>query len=82
MRKCDELTDLNSCLSKADDDEMVFVLRGHDETSPLIILQWVVERIRYKKNKLNDPQIQEALECARIMEEQRDREQERKRKRT
>ena len=41
MRKRDELSDPNSCLNKAADDEPVFVLRAHDASAPDAIRAWV-----------------------------------------
>lgn len=37
MKKRDELTSQNSCLNKANDDEMIFVLRGKDPVAPKTI---------------------------------------------
>lgn len=68
MIKSKELTDPNSCMSKARDDEMTFVLLGRDAAAPLTIRTWVQERIRLGKNTLGDPQIQEALACADTMD--------------
>lgn len=34
MRKRDELTDPNSCMNKASDDEWTFVLLGRDAAAP------------------------------------------------
>ena len=67
MRKRDELTNPASCMSRAKDDEMTFVLLGRDRAAPVAIRAWVEERIRLGKNKRNDPQILEALECAQKM---------------
>lgn len=71
MRKADELTHPDSCMSKARPDEMTFVLLGRDIVAPRIIRAWVNERIRVGKNHCSDPQILEALECARVMERER-----------
>lgn len=71
MRKRDELTNPNGCMFRAGDDEMTFVLLGRDAAAPAAILAWVRERIRLGKNTLNDPQIVEAIECARTMESER-----------
>jgi len=38
--KRDELSNPNSCLNKAKDDEMIFVFRAHDMLSPFIVRQW------------------------------------------
>lgn len=71
MFKRNELRDQSSCLNKATKDEMIFVLLARDAAAPGAIRFWCMERVRLEKNKLSDPQIQEALECARIMDEQR-----------
>lgn len=60
MRKREELSDPNSCMSKARDDEMTFVLLGRDAAAPATIRAWIEERIRLGKNKEDDPQIVEA----------------------
>ena len=73
MRKVDELTNPNSCMSRAADDEMTFVLLARDESAPGTIRDWVARRIRLGKNKPDDEQIREALECARTMEAERAR---------
>ena len=64
MRKRDELTVPTSCMNRAKDDEMTFVLLGRDVAAPAAIHAWVTERIRLGKNKPQDAQIQEALNCA------------------
>lgn len=71
MNKSDELTDPNSCMSKAHDDEMTFVLLARDIAAPWAIRLWIVLRILRGKNKWNDAQIQEALHCAREMNRQK-----------
>lgn len=69
MRKTEELTNPRSCMSRARDDEMTFVLLGRDVAAPATIRFWVEQRILAGKNDKNDPQIVEALECATAMEE-------------
>ena len=71
MIKREELTNPKSCMSRAKDDEMTFVLLGRDAAAPATIRFWVDERIRLGKNCLMDPQIVEALECAASMERAR-----------
>lgn len=71
MIKRKELTDPKSCMSRADNDEMTFVLLGRDLAAPVAIRAWIAERIRLGKNKADDPQIVEAEECARWMENHR-----------
>ena len=71
MKKFLELTDHRSCMNRARSDEMVFVLLGRDVAAPNVIRFWVEERIRLGNNQLSDPQIVEALACAREMEDSR-----------
>jgi len=71
MLKQDELTNPNSCLQKARLDERLFVLLARDVTAPATIRFWCQERTRLGKNTIDDPQIQEALDCARLMELER-----------
>ena len=71
MIKREELTNPNSCMSRARDNEMTFVLLERDAAAPAAIHAWVSERIRLGKNQLNDPQLIEALECANDMQRRR-----------
>ena len=71
MRKHEELNDPTSCLSKALDEEGLFVLLGRDAAAPAAIRFWVAERLRLGKNVERDPQIQEALDRANQMERER-----------
>ena len=71
MRKSEELADPNSCMTKARDDEMTFVLLGRDPAAPAAIRSWVAERLNLHKNWPADPQITEAIDCAAIMERER-----------
>lgn len=71
MRKYLERTDTKSCFNKAADDELIFVLRGHDVCAPGTIREWVRLRLAAGKNAPSDPQIREALECADRMDEER-----------
>ncbi len=68
MIKREELADPASCMSRALDDEMTFVLLGRDAAAPFAIRCWVTERIRLAKNKASDPQIIDALASAHVME--------------
>jgi len=61
----DELKNPQSCLNKAADDEMIFVLRGKDITSPRTILDWIKTNITY--SNLPDEKLREAFECALAM---------------
>ncbi|HYE78282.1 MAG TPA: hypothetical protein VEI97_09865 [bacterium] len=60
MRKRDELTNPNSCMSRARDDEWLFVLLARDDAAPETVLFWIERRIARGKNKPDDPQIVEA----------------------
>jgi len=71
MRKIQELHDPASCMSRAKDTEMTFVLLGRDLVAPAVIREWCRLRCLHGKNTPQDPQITEALECARIMEAER-----------
>lgn len=71
MKKSEELTNPNSCMSRAKDDEMTFVLLARDASAPGAIIAWVADRIRSGKNGPRDAQIIEAIACAREMERQR-----------
>lgn len=71
MIKRDELTDSESCLSKAGDNERLFVLLARDPAAPVAIRAWIAERIRLGKNTASDEQIREAFECATLMELER-----------
>lgn len=71
MRKSEELANPNSCLNRADDDELIFVLRGHDVAAPATIRAWNRERVRLRKNRWGDPQLIEAALCADRMQAER-----------
>jgi len=71
MLKRDELEDTNSCLNKAHDGERLFVLLARDPAAPVAIRAWVAARLRLGKNVTGDAQIEEALECAALMERER-----------
>lgn len=68
MIKNKELTDPNSCMNRAGDEEMTFVLLQRDKAAPTVIRVWAAERIKLGKNKPEDSQILEALACAATME--------------
>lgn len=56
MLKADEITDPNSCLNKATDDEPVFVLRAHDPLADAIVERWIdaCEFVGIHLDKLDD----------------------------
>lgn len=61
MEKQDELKpDSKGCFAKAKDDEMLFILRAQDQTSPIVILHWM------QMNFWTCPEakLREAFECA------------------
>ena len=60
MRKHEELTNPASCLNRAKDDEMLFVLLGRDLAATVAIRAWIEERVRLGKNTRVDRQITEA----------------------
>lgn len=60
MKKKDELAENSQgCFAKAKDDEMLFVLRAQDVSSPKIILEWIKENFH-----CSDKKLREAFECA------------------
>lgn len=67
MLKHKEQTDPTSCLSRARQDEMIFVLLARDAAAPAAIRFWAAERLRLGKNAAGDEQIVEALACAAAM---------------
>ena len=71
MIKSEELNNPKSCMSRARDDEMTFVLLGRDVAAPVAIRAWIDERIRTGKNKGSDQQIIEAYAAAERMEQER-----------
>lgn len=71
MRRFDEMNNLTSCMNKARNDEMTFVLLGRDVAAPAAIRFWIAERIRLGKNRPDDDQVIEAEKCARTMEAER-----------
>lgn len=70
MIKSEELSNPKSCMSRAEDGEMTFVLLARDIAAPETIRNWAAARVRRAKNMREDPQIVEALECASAMERQ------------
>lgn len=61
MRKKDELAHgAKGCLGKAKDDEMLFILRAQDITSPIVILEWM----KLSFHSLPEDKLREAFECA------------------
>lgn len=67
MKKSDELSNTQSCLSKAGQNEMLFVLRGQDASSPKTVLFWIAENF----DTCPDAKLREAFECALSMKQTR-----------
>lgn len=59
MIKSEELSNPNSCLNRAKDNEFVFSLLGRDDATPETLAFWIKKRIELGKNKPDDPQILE-----------------------
>jgi len=59
MLKKDEMS-RQGCLSKADQNEMLFILRAQDKTAPKVVLHWIA------KNFDTAPieKLTEAFDCA------------------
>jgi hypothetical protein len=70
MRKEKEITD--GCMAAALPGEMTFVLLGRDPAAPMAILDWARHRVAIGKNKPDDLQIAEALQCAETMMRERE----------
>ena len=61
MIKSDEIQpDAKGCLAKAAPDEMLFILRAQDVSSPKVVLHWIAENFL----TCNDKKLREAFECA------------------
>lgn len=71
MRKDEELRNPNSCLNRAKDDEIIFVLLERDASAPDIIRDWCRHRIASGKNKAQDREILEAYHDADEMDRAR-----------
>ena len=59
MKKQQEDCLLTSTWRKAREDETLFILRGQDQSSPEIILQWIIRNMH-----CSDEKLREAFECA------------------
>lgn len=69
MVKFQEVADPNSCLNKAKDSELVFVLVERDAASPAAIRAWIAERIRLGLNRAGDNKLVEAERTAEAIAE-------------
>jgi hypothetical protein len=72
MKKTDEISGPSSCINRALDDELVFVLLGRDPVAPDIIRYWCKCRVGQGLNTWRDPKIKEALALADAMDADRD----------
>lgn len=71
MRRTDELTNPRSCLNRAGDGELLFVLLGRDRAAPAAVRAWIGERVRLGLNARADAQIVSAEEwIATVLREQ------------
>ena len=71
MIKSEELSNPNSCINTAKEDEWVFVFKSKDPIAPDLIREWVKRRIEKGLNTKGDAKTEEALQCASFMEEYR-----------
>lgn len=71
MRKRDELSNPDSCMNRARDDEWTFVLLGRDLAATVAVRAWIDERIRLGKNQPNDSQVLEAERWIESVESER-----------
>lgn len=70
MKKIDEQLNGESCLNKAKQWEMLFVLMARDPAAPVAIRAWIAERVRIGRNAPTDSKIMAAEQCAEMMEQQ------------
>jgi hypothetical protein len=76
VRKIEEIMNPKSCLNKAAEDELIFVLRANDPAMADTIRSWVTIRVQRKLNKLTDVRIVEAIKLANLVDEdEKEREQ-------
>lgn len=60
MIKAEEVARPTSCLNKAGEDEMLFVLRAQDESAPRAIMQWITTNFE----TCSEDKLKEAFNCA------------------
>lgn len=68
MVKSEELSNPQSCMNRARENELTFVLLGRDRAAPAAIRVWCDERVRLGKNSREDAQIVEAMDWVRTVE--------------
>lgn len=74
MTKTTVLTDPNSCINRAEDDEPVFVLRANDPLMPKVVQFWANEYQQMKlalNGVLSDEQYQKFQEALQIADDAR-----------
>jgi hypothetical protein len=72
MLKKEEISDPNSCLNRALDEEGVFTLLERDKAAPDTIRYWCRKRIELGESTSESPEIKSALRDAAQMESSRD----------
>jgi len=81
MLKRDELTNPNSCINKAEDDEPVFVLRANDELAAETVEVWATMYGVVKANNnggMTEAQVAKQCEARELAEKMRKWNRERK----
>lgn len=71
MQRKLELSLASSCLNKAHDEEVLFVMMARDAAAPDAIRAWAQRRVDLGLNKADDAEIVEAIGAADLMDEQR-----------
>ena len=54
MKKNHEIDWPTSTFNKAGEEEELFILRGRDNSSPKIVLQWIIENLHCSDGKLRE----------------------------
>lgn len=52
----------DSTLAKIGDEEIIFVLRGQDKSSPAVILEWL--KLNWDNPSMTEEKLKEAFNCA------------------
>ena len=68
MLKREELSRPDSCLNKAGDDELIFVLRAKEPAAVYAVRAWIARRLEMVLNFDDDPKIIDAYEWVRRAE--------------
>lgn len=69
MKKYIEMANKTSTLNKADNEEMLFILRAQDVTAPKVILHWITENFE----TVSESKLYDAFNCALRMREHKTR---------